>query len=130
MRGASVLQEILEQEPQRNVRVLVVWQSILASDFKQPGPGILGRISDSRAQQFWDPQNIFPQALQSRLSADASHARPDCCYNEDGVPWDLVAIYPAGARWDAALPAATFINGPLWRHKADIRNAVISANGK
>jgi hypothetical protein len=31
----------------------------------------------------------------------------------DGILWDLVAIYPKGARWDATLPPAVVFDGPV-----------------
>lgn len=124
MRGASVLQEVLQENPQQPVRVFIVWQAIRASDIKAPGPGILGRVTDARARQFWDPENIFPQELQRRLQSDAAHPKPNCCETDEGVPWDLVVVYPAGAKWESALPAAAFIDGPVYRKKPELQRTL------
>lgn len=111
--------------PQEELGVLVVWQSILPTDWARPGAGILTRVRAPRARQFWDPENIFPQRLRDRLRADPKHPQPSCCEaGDEGIPWDLVAIYPAGARWDESLPAAAFIDGPVYAVKPEFAAAL------
>ncbi len=124
MRGASALQTVLAELPQHDVRVLVVWQAILETDWTRPGAGILRRVHDRRARQYWDADNIFPRKLAEKLRSDAAHPQPRCCETDDGIPWDLVAVYPVGVRWDDALPAAAFIDGPVWRVKRDLAEAL------
>lgn len=121
MRGSSVLQEMLDEIPQSDVRVLVVWQSILPSDWTRPGGSILGRVRDTRARQYWDAENLFPQRLGERMRSDPTHPQPNCCETDDGIPWDLAAIYAPGARWEESLPAATYIDGPVYRLKAAMK---------
>ncbi len=124
MRGSSVLQEMLDEMPQSEVRVFVVWQSILASDWTRPGGNILGRVRDTRARQYWDAENVFPQQLGERMRSDPTHPQPSCCETDDGVPWDLAAIYPSGARWEQSLPAATYIDGPVFSVKPELATAL------
>lgn len=123
MRGASAIQKTLDENPAHDVRVFAVWQSILPSDWARPGPGILGRIKDPRARQFWDPKNIFPKLLGERLKG-SSHPQPQCCFDADDTPWDLVAVYPAGVRWEKTLPQASFIDGPVVSVRPALRKAL------
>lgn len=114
---------MLEGMQQRHVRVLVVWEPILATDWARPGASILARVHDTRARQFWDKENLFPRKLGERIHGDQNHPKPDCCW-QDGIPWDMVALYPAGARWDEELPAAAFVEGPVWRVTEALAEAV------
>jgi hypothetical protein len=124
VRGASALQAVLDEVPQQDIRVFVVWQSILETDWTRPGAGILRRVHDRRARQYWDAENVFPRRLAEKLRSDATHPQPNCCETDEGVPWDLVAVYPAGARWDDALPVAAYIDGPVWRAKKALAEAL------
>lgn len=134
MRGASALQNVLAEMGKEKVSVLVVWQSILPTDWARPGAGILTRVRDTRARQYWDPENIFPKQLRDRMRADAAHPQPSCCEaGEENIPWDLVAVYPPGIRWDEELPAAVYIDGPVYAVKpafaAALREQVGAAAG-
>ena len=110
--------------PEQEVGVQVVWQSILPTDWARPGAGILTRVRDRRARQYWDPENIFPKRLRDRMRSGTTHPQPSCCEAGDNIPWDLVAVYPAGVRWDETLPAAAFIDGPVYAVKAEIAAAL------
>ena len=116
--------------PQHDVRVFVVWQSILESDWTRPGAGILHRVHDTRARQYWDPENIFPKVLRDRMRADASHPLPSCCEAHEGIPWDLVAVYAPGAQWSDSLPAAAYIDGPVYQVKAALTQAISKADAQ
>jgi hypothetical protein len=94
------------------MRVFVVWEPILASDFIPPTSGVLARIPDLRARHYWDEHHV----LAKRMAKDARPPQrdPSCC-DHDGILWDLAAVYPKGARWDATLPPAIVFDGPVVR---------------
>jgi hypothetical protein len=90
--------------------VFAVWEPMLPTDFGNPGSGVLGRLSDSRVQQFWDPDHV----LAKRLAADAREPQPtpSCC-TRSGILWDLMAIYPRDLKWSDHVPAAAWFDGPV-----------------
>lgn len=92
------------------IRVFVVWEPILATDFMAPTTGVLRRVSDRRVQQYWDPENV----LAEQMARDARPPQPeqDCCVRS-GTLWDLAAVYPKGATWQERMPTATVFNGPV-----------------
>jgi len=92
-----------------NVRVFVVWEPVLVTDWHAPGAGAVGRIPDARVTQFWDS----PRAL--------SHA-----IRRDHIVWDYVAIYPSGMRWSDAFPAPQFSGAPVVRVIDDFRRQLIT----
>ncbi len=90
--------------------MFAVWEPMLATDMSAPTTRTLSRLSDVRVFQYYDPDH----QLAKRMTLDARAPQPeqDCC-SRDGVLWDLMAIYPPGARWNEQMPIATFFNGPV-----------------
>lgn len=82
-----------------NLRVFVVWEPVLATDWHAPGAAAVARIPDPRASQFWDRQHLLSQEIR-RAAASGQ--------KQDGVVWDFIALFPPEARWTAAYPTAQF----------------------
>lgn len=105
MRGASALEQLLREMPSKGVRVFVVWEPILPSDWQRPTNPILAKVSDPRASQYWDEGHLVAKLVRESTPA----GQPNCC-DKDGVLWDLVAVYPKGASLSST-PA--YIAGPV-----------------
>ena len=101
--------------------MFAVWEPILASDFMAPTTGALRRISDSRARHYWDEDHVLAKVM--KRDARPPQPKEECCEN-DGVLWDLVAIYPPGARWEARMPPAMMFDGPVYRLTEKINAAL------
>jgi hypothetical protein len=95
------------------MRVLVVWEPILASDWRPPGGAALGRISDGRARQFWDPNHVVASALDEIAKKKPPEPPPACCFNK-GFYWDTAILYAPHAQWKDE-PSSVFWNGPVYR---------------
>jgi hypothetical protein len=92
------------------MHVFVVWEPILGSDFVAPTTGVLRRIADPRARHYWDEGHLL--AKQMARDARPPQPAPACCDHE-GILWDLAAVYPKGATWEAMLPPAVVFDGPV-----------------
>jgi hypothetical protein len=94
---------------------------MLATDWQSPVASVLARLKDTRGLQFWDKGHLLAQ----RMSADARppQPEPDCC-RDNGILWDLAAVYPPGAVWDTAMPPAAFVNGPIVNVKELVEAAI------
>ena len=99
----------------------VVWEPILPTDLAPPITAVLSRISDQRAQQYWDPNHLI--AKQMADDARPPQPEPECC-DHTGILWDLVAVYPRGAKWDERMPAAVLFNGPVADVLDPLREAI------
>lgn len=110
MRGASAMQELLKQHPDSAVRVFAVWEPVRFADWLRPSTAALARLADRRAIQFWDHDHIL--ANQIEKDSLASKGRPNCCEAHD-ILFDLVALYPAAAKWSDHLPPPTIFDGPI-----------------
>ena len=94
------------------MRVLVVWEPILPSDWRPPSGSALGRIPDARARQFWDAKHLVASALQE-IAKGKSQSEPNCCV-EKGFDWDEAIFYAPHTRWEDE-PISTFWDGPVYR---------------
>ena len=106
------------------MRVLVVWEPILATDWRPPGGAALGRIPDGRARQFWDPNHVVATALNDIAKRTPPQPEPDCCIDR-GFFWDEAILYPTGAHWKN-LPPSVFWNGPVYRIVSRLDKALSS----
>jgi hypothetical protein len=106
------------------VRVLVVWEPVLATDWGAPSRSTLWRISDARARQFWDPHHLVSLELSRIKLAKPGQQAPACCENE-GFFWDDAILYAPRTPWKD-MPVAVFWNGPVWKIIPDLEKAVRS----
>jgi hypothetical protein len=93
---------------------------MLATDLAAPVTFVLKRLTDSRVQQYWDPNHV----VADQMARDARPPQPvqDCC-ERAGHLWDLAAVYPQGALWSDHLPPAVAFNGPV----VDVTNGIVAA---
>jgi hypothetical protein len=106
------MQQLLTQNPAAGVRVFAVWEPVRFADWQRPTTAALARLSDPRVSQFWDHDHMLANEIEK--DAAASRGRPNCCEAHD-ILFDLVAVYPVGAKWSDRLPAPTIFDGPIFR---------------
>ena len=96
------------------VRVLVVWEPMLPTDWDAPSRMVQSRISDSRVIQFWDKDHLVAKELKQQFPS----SRKLCC-QRNGVLWDVAAVYPAGVEWGVAAPK--YFGGAILNVADDVR---------
>jgi hypothetical protein len=111
----------LRRHPHAPITVFAVWEPMLPTDISEPISGTLARLSDARARQYYDPDHLLAKRL--KLDARPPQPAPDCC-TSSGVFWDLIAIYPTGARWTDQMPVAPVFNGPVVDVIRSLENAL------
>jgi hypothetical protein len=104
------------------MRVLVVWEPILATDWRLPTRSTLARIPDRRVQQFWDPRHLVAGKLNEMASQRPPQPEPGCCM-EKGFYWDEAILYAAHAYWKDE-PTSVFWNGPVVRIISELEKAL------
>ena len=90
-----MLREIKGQD----VRIFVVWEPVLATDFAAPSTSALARIPDARVTQYWDRQRTLSHLL-------GEHDRAT-------VVWDYIAVYAPGMLWQDAPPKPVYSDHPV-----------------
>ena len=81
------------------MRVFVIWEPVLATDFVAPSSAALARIPDERATQYWDRKRAL-----SHLIAE---------HNRSTVVWDYIAVYAPGTLWQDAPPKPIYSDYPV-----------------
>ena len=92
------------------MRVFVIWEPVLPTDWSAPSTAALGRVSDARATQFWDKGRLI------------SHLMGE--HDRHSVVWDYIAVYPPGAVWEDGPPEALYHGGPVVRVMGRVRSAL------
>lgn len=95
---------------------------MLVTDWGSPSRSALGRVSDPRARQFWDPNHVLSQELSQIASAKPGQRKPNCCEGK-GFFWDDAMLYAPHTQWKD-MPVSVFWNGPVWKIIPDLDQAV------
>jgi hypothetical protein len=111
LQGASAIEEVLEEFPGMPVRVFVVWEPVLPTDWTAPSTASLKRISDARAAQYWDKERLVSKSMGE--------------HDKESIIWDYIAVYVPGATWNQA--PALFADGPVVRVLKPARDAIAKA---
>lgn len=110
LQGGSEVNAVLKRHPESNVRVFVIWEPILPTDWNKPTTHVLQRLNDARVTQVWDKNHLIAGLMQN----GAEGQTPRCC-RHGGVLWDVIASYPSGAQWEGSLPRPELLNGTVVR---------------
>jgi hypothetical protein len=89
----------LDGQHDSNLKVFVVWEPVLPTDFFAPSTRTLGRLADRRASQYWDKGHLISHLLGE--------------HDEASAIWDYVAVYERGKLWDQAPPAPEYSHVPV-----------------
>ena len=95
------------------VRIFVVWEPVLFTDWSSPSTATLGRITGAQAIQFWDKGRLI------------SHSMGE--HDRRSIVWDYIAVYPQGAVWEASPPEPLYSGGPVVRVIDKARSALSHA---
>jgi len=100
-----------------------VWEPVLVRDLAPPLGSVLGKLSDTRVEQFWDGERLLSDTLLDMARAHPDHLEPGDLRRlaKGAVLWDFVALFPAGARWEAEPPFPLYYGGPVVKVIEEVR---------
>ena len=99
MQGASALQKELNKQHDQRIRVFVIWEPVLPTDWASPSTRTLARLSDNRISQYWDKERFVSRSLGEK--------------DRSSLVWDYVAVYEPGKLWDQAPPEPRYSHVPV-----------------
>jgi hypothetical protein len=118
---------LLRGIPGAPIRVLVVWEPVLATDVAAPFGKVLGLISDGRAVQYWDAHHIVSADLVRSVNAAPARYGREETLPPEFIAWDVVAVFGPGARWETDVPVPAYYGGPVAGAIDDTRGAILRA---
>lgn len=124
MRGASALQQVLDENRAHSVFVQVVWEPVILTDLGPPLTSTLALIGDSRAAQYWDEERVLSAEMLRAILADPARYGALSDLDEETIVWDFVAMFAPGVRWDADLPVPEFHGFPVVESLDGLRAAL------
>jgi hypothetical protein len=103
---------VLEQRRSEKLRVIVVWEPVLPTDWLSPTPttATMRRVSDLRVHQYWDRGRLLSKAMGEG--------------DRRSVVWDWVGVYAPEAIWESRPPKPAFGAGPVVRVVPAFTNAL------
>jgi len=127
LRGASALDAMLRELPGAPIRVLVVWEPVLATDVAAPFGRVLALMSDPRVVQYWDSDRIVSADLVRSANADPVRYGMVERLPSDFIAWDVVAVFEPGELWETDVPVPKYYGGPVVQSIDDTRAAIVRA---
>lgn len=83
----------------RPIRVFVVWEPVLVTDWRAPSTATLKRVSDQSAIQFWDKGRLLSRAMGE--------------HDKNSIVWDEIVVYAGDAVWKRVPPEPYYRGGPV-----------------
>lgn len=125
--GSRALQKILETID-GPLTIIGVWEPIFETD-PAPTSRLFRNIHDARVHQLWDPDHIMSDEMRASEVAHPGsppQARTRTNNVDTGIMYDTVALYRPGARWEATLPAADYLEVGLQAILPQVRDQIIA----
>lgn len=129
--GSAALQAMLETLP-TPVSVFAVWEPIAAVD-APPTSHMLGNLKAPHVHQLWDPAHVISDEMRAAELAHPSsppQARTRTDSLPDGIMYDTMAVFAPGARWEATLPGADYLEVGLESKLDELRQQLERFAGK
>ncbi len=108
---------MLKQHSHADVRVFVVWEPVLATDWGKPSSGLTANIEDKRAIHFWDPSRRLSASYGGPGKIESLAATREVAFKMKDVIWDAAFIYSPGVKWGGR---AEFLAAPVFKFPRDI----------
>jgi hypothetical protein len=126
VRGASALQDLLQNFGGAPVAAFVVWEPILITDAHGPRASALARVRDRRAAQFWDPAHEVSRSMGGPASFGPKSGAK-ILFDMKKHVWDFAAVYAPGFRWRDSGGSPLFAGAPVVEVTTDLRAAISAA---
>jgi cytochrome c oxidase subunit II len=123
--GASAVADLLRKNHDPNLRVFVIWEPVLATDWGRPGRSITANVADPRATHYWDPQHRLSSLYGGRGNVTNLASKTEIAFKMGAVIWDAALVYPPRPSMGCTRTSARRAGVPLRRFaRHDLRNGL------
>ena len=112
---------MLRENPNANVRVFVVWEPVLSTDWGTPSATLTANIADRRAIHLWDRERALSAAYGDAPKLDVLADLRKVSFRMKDVVWDTALLYPVGAKWGS--PAKLLV-APVFKYRDDLASTL------
>jgi hypothetical protein len=112
---------VLRENHRRDLRVFVIWEPVLETDWGTPSPSLTGQVPDPRVMHFWDRDRRLSAWYGGAQKLPALAAVEKVGFSMNDVIWDTALVYPSAAHWGD--PAAVLL-APVVKYRADLAAAL------
>ncbi len=113
---------MLKARPGADVRVLVVWEPVLPTDWGTPSSSLTSFIPDSRSIQFWDHDRRLSTLLGGSDNIERLAHESKVGFVMKNVIWDAAFVYPPGAAWGTP---ANLLVAPVVEFRDDVAATLV-----
>ena len=96
---------------------------MLDTDVRPPREQDTNRVTDRRARHYWDANTRLSGEFKRTLAGQKVEVTGKRSLVDGEIVWDVIAIFPPGARWGDTVPAPSFLGGPV----VTVRDAALRA---
>jgi hypothetical protein len=111
----------MQSVPGARVKAFIVWEPVLATDWRRPGSAQTTYVADERAVHYWDGAHRLSAMLGGRGNLSAVAVAEKVGFAMRAVIWDAALVYPPGTKWGT--PAALLV-APVVKYRADLQGAL------
>ncbi|MBZ5619449.1 MAG: hypothetical protein LAQ69_12110 [Acidobacteriia bacterium] len=104
-----------------NVRVFVIWEPVLVTDWWRPSQALTSLVPDPRAVHFYDLRRQLSGMYGGRSKLDTLAGIRKVGFRMKNVVWDAALVYPPGAKWGS--PAQLLV-APVVEYRDDLADAM------
>jgi len=90
------LQQFLEEHPGANIRVFLLWSPFMGFDTQATARRATRYLNDSRVTHLWDIWRFASRTYAESFDIPLLEA------------WDMLVVYPPGAKWEGNPPEPSF----------------------
>jgi hypothetical protein len=112
---------VLRANPGAQVRVFVIWEPVLSTDWGTPSPTITANVPDPRAMHFWDPEHRLSAAYGDAPQLERLAAIRNVSFRMKDVIWDAALVYPPGTKWGSP---ADLLAAPVVKYREALAEAL------
>ena len=112
---------MLRAIPAANVRVFVIWEPVLLTDWRRPSAAQTSYVPDRRATHFWDIDRRLSALYGGPAKKETLAETHQLAFRMKDVIWDTALVYPPGVRWGQS---AKLMVAPVVKYKDQLERAL------
>jgi hypothetical protein len=113
--------DVLRANSRQDLRVFVIWEPVLATDWGTPSPSLTGYVPDARVMHFWDRSRRLSALLGGPTKLAALAGTEQVGFLMKDVVWDTALFYPPGVWWGNR---ANLLVAPVVKHREELAAAL------